>query len=191
MRRVLKELVVWVLLGGVTAGGVYLVQQNQALAEQNRLLSRRAVEPHAGLFVPAFPAATLDGAPVTLGKLGDRQLLIFFRTTCPYCRASTPAWKAIAERLAPDSQIALYGVALDSANAARAYAGEYALRFPVIAQLTPRLVSLYRVSRVPLILVLNEQGRMAYARLGVLDTPAAVDSVVRAARERSAPHRDR
>jgi len=181
MRRVLHELLVWVLLGGVTAGGVYLIQQNQALADQNRLLIRRAVEPHAGLFVPTYEAATLDRVPVTLGALGHRQLLLFFRTSCPYCRASTPAWNTLAERLQTHPEIAVYGVALDAAEAAKAYAAERQLRFPVIARPDPRLVGLYRVSSVPLILVLNENGRMAYARLGVLDSPRAVDSVVAAA----------
>lgn len=181
MRRVLRELAVWVILGCVTAGGVYLVQQNQALANQNRVLARRAIEPHAGLFVPAYQAATLDGTPVTLGKLGDRQLLIFFRTTCPYCRASTPAWNTIAERLQRPTEIAVYGVALDSTGAAHAYAAERQLRFQVIARPDPRLVDLYRVSSVPLILVVNEQGRLVYARRGVVQSAAAVDSVVQAA----------
>ena len=187
MKRYLKEIGVYVLLGGLTAGGVQLVRANRALAEQNRVLARRAVEPHAGLFVPAYPARTLDGAPVTLGALGQRQVLIFFRTTCPYCRASMPAFNALAARLASDSGIALYGVSLDSTVAARSYAAEHALRFPVIAQLVPRLVGLYRVSSVPLILVLNEQARMAYVRLGVLDSGAALDSVVQAAEHRLAP----
>ena len=74
-------------------------------------------------------------------------------------------------------------MALDSADTARAYAAAHGLRFPVIAALAPRLVGLYRVSSVPLILVVNEQGRMTYARLGVLDS-AAVDSVVAAAEAR-------
>ena len=184
MRHYFKELAIWTLLGGITAGGVYLVQRNQALADENRVLARRVVEPRVGLFVPAYAAATLDGQRVALGALGHRQVLIFFRTTCPYCRASMPAFNAIAERLAPDSQIAIYGVALDSANAARAYVTEHGLRFPVLAELAPRLVGLYRVSRVPLILVVNEQGRLAYARLGVLESAAAVDSVVTAAEAR-------
>jgi peroxiredoxin len=181
MRHYLKELAIWTLLGGITAGGVYLVQQNQALAHENRVLARRAVEPRAGLFVPAYAAATLDGQPVALGALGHRQVLIFFRTTCPYCRASTPAWNTIAERLRTQPAIAVYGVAMDSVGAARTYAAEYRLRFSVIARPDPRLVSLYRVSSVPMLLVVNEQGRLAYARLGVLQSAAAVDSVVTAA----------
>jgi hypothetical protein len=32
------------------------------------------------------------------------------------------------------------------------------------------------------VLLLNQDGRMAYARLGVLESPAAIDSVVAAAR---------
>ena len=124
---------------------------------------------------------------MTLGALGQRQLLIFFRTTCSYCRASMPAFNALAARLAADSGIGIYGVALDSAMAARSYAVEHGLPFPVIAEPTVRLVSLYRVSSVPLVLVLNEQGRMAYTQLGVLDAPAAVDSVMRAAEYRPAP----
>ena len=124
---------------------------------------------------------------MTLGAMGQRQILIFFRTTCPYCRASMPSFNALAAQLAPDSGIVMYGVALDSARAARSYAAEHALRFPVIAEPALRLVGLYRVSSVPLILVLNEQARMAYVRLGVLDSVAAVDSVVQAAEHRLAP----
>ena len=98
-----------------------------------------------------------------------------------------PSVNALAAQRAPDSGSVMYGVALDSARAARSYAAEHALRFPVIAEPALRLVGLYRVSSVPLILVLNEQGRMAYTRLGVLDAPAAVDSVVRTAEYRPAP----
>jgi len=183
MKSVLRETAVWVLLGAITASWVYLVQQNRALEDRNRMLARRAIEPHAGLFVPSYPVTTLTGIPVTLGAVGHRQVLVFFRTTCPYCRASTQAFNAIAERLAPHSQIPVYGVAMDSAPAARAYAAEHGLRFPIIAQQSPRLVGLYRISSVPLILVVNEQGRLAYARLGLLQSATAVDSVVTAAQD--------
>lgn len=180
MTRQLKEVATWALLGGMTVGGIHLVQRNHTLAQQNQALIR-VIEPHAGRYVPPYPVTTLSGAPVTLGALGHRQVLIFFRTTCPYCQASTPAFNTIAERLAPDSLVPVYGVALDSAGAARTYAAQHALRFPVIAQLNPRLVGLYRVTSVPLVLVVNEQGRLAYARPGVLQSAAAVDSVVRGA----------
>jgi len=183
MARYLKEVVVYVVLGVITAGATYLVRQNRALAEQNRLLARRAVDPRAGLYVPALDAATLDGTHIILGEPRRRQLLLVFNHTCPYCRASVPAWKAIAARLEDDPGITVYGVALDSTRVTAAYAAEHGLGFPVIAQRDPRLVGLYRVSAVPLVLVLDD-GRMAYARLGILESPAAIDSVVAAARAR-------
>ena len=179
--RYLRELLVLALIGVAAAAGTYLVRQNRTLAEENRLLARRAAEPRPGLFVPAVQAATLDGDSVVLGEPGRCQLLFFFNHTCPYCRASVPAWNAIARRL-DRAAVELYGVALDSASVAEAYAAEQGFRFPVIAKPEPRVVALYRVSRVPLVLLLNQDGRMAYARLGVLESPAAIDSVVVATR---------
>jgi peroxiredoxin len=181
MVRYSRELVVLAAIGVVVAAGTYLVRQNRTLADQNRLLARRAVEPRPGLFVPALKAATLDGDSVVLGQPGRRQLLFFFNHTCPYCRASVPAWNGIARRL-DRVAIELYGVALDSASIAAAYAAEQGFRFPVIAKPDPRLAGLYRVSGVPLVLLVNQDGRMAYARLGVLESAAAIDSVVAAAR---------
>jgi hypothetical protein len=74
---------------------------------------------------------------------------------------------------------------LDSTAVASAYAAEHRLRFAVIAKPEPRVAGLYRVSRVPLIEVVNEDGRMAYVRMGALESPVAIDSVVAAAVERS------
>lgn len=182
MARGLKELPVYLVIAVVVAGGVYLVRENRALRDANRELLRRTVEPRPGLYVSAVDAATLDGQPTVLGRLGERQLLVFFNTMCPYCRASVPAWRQIAERLAGDSGIAVYGVGLDSAAAVAAYAREHRLGFPLIARPDPRLVALYRVTNVPLVLVIDADGRVAYARMGVLETALAVDSVLRAAK---------
>jgi thiol-disulfide isomerase/thioredoxin len=140
MKSFLREMGIFLVLGVVTAGGVYLVRQNRTLTEQNELLARRAVEPRPGLFVPALEATTLDGTSVVLGEIGRRQLLFFFNSTCPYCRASVPAWNEIARRLDGDG-IALYGVAFDSASIAATYAAEQGLRFPVIAKPEPRLAT--------------------------------------------------
>lgn len=177
----LKELIVYVVLGAITAAGVHVVRQNRTLAEENRLLARRAVDPRPGLYVPALDATTLDGTPVTLGQLRRRQVLFFFNHTCPYCRASIPAWNVIAARLEGHSAVRVYGVAFDSTTVASAYARQHGLRFAVIAKVEPRVAGLYRVSRVPLILVVNEDGRMGYVRIGVLESPLAIDSVVTAA----------
>jgi hypothetical protein len=50
------------------------------------------------------------------------------------------------------------------------------VRFP-----EPRLARLYRAAVVPQTVVLNSEGRVLYARTGLLDSAAALDSVFRAA----------
>lgn len=177
----LRELGVYLVLGAITASTVYLIRASRALAEQNRLLARRAVDPRPGLYVPSLDATTLEGTRVVLGELGQRQVMFFFNRTCPYCRASLPGWNAIAARLGRDSGVRVYGIAFDSIRPAAAYAKDRNLRFPVVARPDPRMAGLYRVSRVPLVLVINEEGRMEYVRIGALEAQSAIDSVVRAA----------
>jgi hypothetical protein len=50
-----------------------------------------------------------------------------------------------------------------------------------------KLQRLYRVAAVPQTLVLNADGRVLYARTGLLDSAAVLDSVYRAATTQS-PH---
>ncbi len=42
MKSFLREMGIFLVLGVVTAGAVYLVRQNRTLTEQNELLARRA-----------------------------------------------------------------------------------------------------------------------------------------------------
>lgn len=180
-RNFLKELPVYLALGVVTAVVTYVIRQNRALTEQTWMLTRRAVDPRPGLFVPELAATTLEGVPITLGQAGHRQVLLFFNHTCPYCRASLAAWNAIAAALEAHGDISVYGIAFDSSVTASAYAAEHALHFPIVATPGPRVAGLYRVSRVPLVLVVTEEGRMGYVRMGAIGSQLAIDSVLRAA----------
>ncbi|MGI8843843.1 MAG: peroxiredoxin family protein [Gemmatimonadaceae bacterium] len=99
--------------------------------------------------------------------------------------AERSAWRTLAARA--DSASALGGVAprviglsLDALDATVAYAREHGLRFPVAQFPTRRDQALYRARSVPLILVINDENRVAYSRMGVLTSPAALDSVWRA-----------
>ncbi|MFQ5688895.1 MAG: peroxiredoxin family protein [Gemmatimonadota bacterium] len=148
--------------------------------EYTRLL-RRAMNPHPGLFVPTFTARTLEGDTITLGHPGPgrAQLLFFFTTTCPYCRASIPAVRRIAAAQVRGRVVA---ISLDSLLATRAYAREHALHYPVVPLPERKLADLYRVRRVPLVLVIGEGDEVVYARAGILEGPEAVDSVLEALR---------
>ena len=183
--KVAREVVILAFLGLLAGGGAYLVRKNLQLEERNEDLTRLAFGPRAGLFVAEVPAPSLAGESVVLGEMGKPQLLFFFNTTCLHCRASLPNWNRVAAALESESTVAVYGVAFDELEAAQAYVNQQGIRFPVVAKPDPRLAGLYRIHGVPAIILINDRGRMAYARVGPLDTPLATDSVLAAARTKA------
>ena len=167
---------------------VALGRRTDQLRERVVELTRRNRVPRAGLFTPTFTTSTLDGEPVTIGERSDkgRQVLLFFTTTCPYCRASLPIWRELAESTATwsDPKVEVFGIALDSAHRAREYALREQLTFPILTFPSRKLRYLYRATSVPAALVLDHEGRIVYARLGAMTDRLALDSILDAARWR-------
>lgn len=162
---------------------VVLAQQNRALTRKNNDLLWRSISPQVGLYVPAASLPSLNGKQVTIGepKPGGRQVLFVFTTTCQYCRASLPAWESIATRArSSQSDIEVYGVSLDSVETTREYVSAHKLSFPTVLFPPGKLPSLYRTHNVPVTMIVDAAGRVAYARVGVLSEQTAVDSVLAA-----------
>lgn len=111
---------------------VVLAVSHRDLSNRHEELLRLATEAHAGMVVPAFDAATVDGDTLRIGepRAGQRQLLFILTTSCPYCKASIPAWKEL-NRWAPDD-IGVVAVALDSAHRVEAYRRQQGLELPII-----------------------------------------------------------
>lgn len=175
-----------VALAAAAALVVVLARQNRELRVEQVALIDRATLPYAGMWVPAVNATSVDGAALRIGEpgRGGAQLLYFFTTTCQYCRASVPALKQVAARLAaPGAQpVAMIGVSDEPAEPTRAYAAGHALPFPVASVPERRVMGLFRSRTVPLLTVVNADGRATYTRQGALQGAAAIDSVVSAAR---------
>jgi hypothetical protein len=70
--------------------------------------------------------------------------------------------------------VRICGVSLDWLEASRAYAMEHELAFPVVSLAERRAQGLLHLQRVPQILILNDEGRVALTRLGVVESDAAV-----------------
>lgn len=169
----------------LVAGGliVQLSRQGSALAARYEVLREPLQWPHPGYSVPTFETRTLDGDPVRVGETTgeERQLVFVFRTTCPYCRASLKAWKGIASAVeAQRAKVRVLGIGLDEDEALRAYREEHGLGFAVLRFPSEKLVRLYRARSVPLVVVLDSAGQVSYSRVGVLESEAAVDSVLAA-----------
>jgi peroxiredoxin len=147
-------------------------------------LEQRAFLPYAGMVVPAVQATTLAGDTVTIGDppAESRQVLLFFTTTCGFCRQTLPAWQRIADTLRATREAEIISISLDSALAPADSLLRIGFTFPVIELADPRLRSLYRAKSVPLTLVIGDGGRVLHARLGALTTQNAVDSVLQAVR---------
>lgn len=172
-------------LGAALALVVALGLKNRSLRAQYADLLERVTWPHAGMYVPRFEAVTLAGDSVTVGEAPDdgAQVLFFFTTTCPYCRASVPYWKRIHAALAGDTGVEVYGVQLDSLHLGPPYVRQHGIEYPVVGLEDRGMVSRYRIRRVPMTLVVDGEGRVRYARRGQLGGPAAADSVIAAVRE--------
>lgn len=178
MARLVRLLVAAALTAAIA---LVVVQALQARSLRRRYgeLYVRATQPHAGIFLPTFQASSLDGRIATIGESpdGGRQVLFIFTHTCPYCRASLPAWRQIADSLA-ESGVGVYGISLDSAHQTRAYVAENGLSFPVVHFPLRKLAVLYRTRTVPQTMVVDGEGRVVFARTGVVSDGPTVDSVL-------------
>jgi peroxiredoxin len=146
-------------------------------------LLQQTMRAYPGYVVPTFSATTLDGDTVLIGEnaAGFPQVLFFFTTTCPFCRDMVPVWSELAESL-NGGEAEVFGIALDSVHLVREYHADFALPYPVVIMSDRKVAAIYRISAVPFTLVVDDAGEVVFARYGLIDSRAAMDSVITAAR---------
>ncbi len=82
--------------------------------------------------VPRLSLPGLDGAPHSLLEWNDRPLLInFWATWCEPCRREIPLLKSL-QRARAAERLQVVGIALDTADAVRQYAGSHGIDYPVL-----------------------------------------------------------
>lgn len=152
--------------------------------DENATLRRQAALPHQGLVVPTFRTQSLSGDQVVVGTDADSgtgQLLFVFTSTCPVCRATLPAWIRLADSLKRlGARVAVYGISLDSPDSSRVYVTANRIPFPVVTLPERKLIPLYRISAVPIAMVIDARGVVTYAKTG-RPNQAALDSLYDAA----------
>ena len=132
--------------------------------------------------VPTFRARTLAGDSITIGEDPDplaRQVLFVLTTSCPFCKQTLATWARIADSAASlrPGHVVVAAISLDSLGLTEDYVRQHQLRYPVVLFPAKKLRRLYRASFVPQTLVLDHEGRILYARTGLLEPQAVVDSV--------------
>lgn len=182
-------IVLWAALALACALVVALGWQLMRSRADQRWLAERVDRPYVGMFVPQMAATALDGRALSLGQpQRRRQVLFFFNTSCPHCRASLPQLQLAERELRKHADVELIGVAFATPAQTAAYAREHALTFPLIAVDDDRRTqALFRARRVPSLLVIGDDGRVRYQRVGALNGKTPLHELLRAATAPEAP----
>lgn len=160
---------------------VILAWQNRELRRAQAELQKRAFEPYAGMWLPEIWTKTLDGVPIRIGTAPARyQVLYFFTPTCPFCRRSAPAVRALAQRLSRDPRVQMVGVADAKPDAVRRYAAEQKFRFEIASISDQRVLAQFKANSVPLLIVADAKGQVKFARAGVIEDRIPLDDALAA-----------
>jgi peroxiredoxin len=182
---------IWVertLLAGVAIVALVLARDVRASRERELGLTRRLREPWRGNAMATFRARSIQGDTVTVGRVqaGSNQLVYVFSTRCAYCRRSNPhiiALQRALDSLATEGgvRVQVVGISLDSLPETERYVKEQAMGFPVVRFPERKLRLIYKTQTVPLLMLLTDEGRVILARLGVFESKAAFDSLLKTA----------
>jgi thiol-disulfide isomerase/thioredoxin len=135
---------------GLLAGAGLLALLGEARADEGRPLER-------GEHFQWPPVRLLDGSLWDPASSPGATVLVFFSTTCGYCRRHNPRIDALARRMAGRG-LRVLGVADDTdPHAVQTYQREHGLSFPVTLDVARLRTPLTRRHVIPLTVVLDEQ----------------------------------
>jgi peroxiredoxin len=154
-----------------------LVHVNRTLVKERNAAIARGLEWHRGQFVPVFHGSDGCGQELQGGlPTGQKQVIVVFTTTCPYCLQMLHGWSDLA-RFARENGSDLLGVSLDSARLTKSYVHTRAA-ISVACLLDTRTRRLMKVSSgVPQTVVIDSTGRVLFARVGLIGKPAWIPRV--------------
>jgi len=147
--------------------------------EQAYLRAREvAFSAYPGMYVPHLSVEDVGGQRIAIGapNPGHFQALFFLRTDCEFSVASLPAWERAQRDISNLGHEAI-GISFDSLEASRAFAQKHELGFPLVPLPDERVAGIFRVSGVPLTLVVDDKGRVVHTRRRQFTQPAA-DSLI-------------
>lgn len=183
---------VWLSQAALLAALVLLValgRKHRELGKNLAIVRSQLGVLNAGDAVPILHTLSVAGDSVHVGDAqpGHRQVLFFLTKECPFCRATMPAWRAIADAVRDSGGIvSVVAMGIDSADQLPAYLKSNGITVPVIALTDRRMRKLFRAAAVPQTVVLGEDGAVLYARTGQIVNSQVRDSVISAAFQRNA-----
>ncbi len=114
-----------------------------------------------------FTLQDLNGNSVRLSDYKGKVVIIdFWATWCPPCRASIPGLEKIYKTY-KDKGLVILAISLDQGewDSVKSFSAEYGITYPVLKG-TEDVSDAYQVRTIPLILVLNKEGKISKRYLG-------------------------
>jgi peroxiredoxin len=170
----------------------HFAEQNEQLAEQNRLLretqDRGAYTtaaprtPAVGDRLPPVSLADLNGSMATVPTLfAQGGVVAFLTTTCPFCEASLPQWSNVAATLS-EAGMPFVAISLHDLEATRAYATEHGIAWPIWVAADADSVRELRVNAVPVTAIVSSTAEITQIWRGQL-LSADVELILQAAEQ--------
>ena len=179
-----KDMLVYAALLVACALVVVLSIQQRDLRADYNALSLAGLKPQVGSWIPATTGNTATGETLLLGQASQRrQVLYFFDPECAQCEATAPAIRTVMQALKRGEYPAaeIYGIGTGLGSVVPRYAQTHGFDFPVVYS-TSKIRTLFSVSLVPLVIVVDEDSRVLYSHVGKLDTKDEVASLMSALR---------
>jgi hypothetical protein len=170
--------VIWrVALVALSVFVLMMARSAQSLRDERRVdrLAQQALV--AGMYVPTFPGLTADGRQIEIGG-PEPQVLLLLRPDGEYSRRSLATWQSLADKLDPGRPDAVVAIRTDEFPGMSPNGSGFAMRLPLVSFPSRRMKAMFRGTLVPQTLIVDAEGLVRYARPGVFESAAAVDSVI-------------
>jgi thiol-disulfide isomerase/thioredoxin len=157
-----------VLVGVVTVGGCRIESEDEAAGRKG------------GSAAPAFTLEDLGGTEVSLESLRGRPVVLdFWATWCSPCVFQIPVLNEFHERHRDRVEVIGVAVDVDGREVVAPFAAEHSIAYPVLLG-TPDLAQRYGAMGFPTLYVIDPEGVIASAHVGVVDAEQLEASVAAA-----------
>ena len=123
--------------------------------------------PHEGQQAPNFEASLMRGGPTSLSSFrGKPTMLVFWASWCGPCRKEAPQVVKVAGNYG--SAINVVGInAGESIGTAKRAAEQMGITWPVVMDTDGVIQARYKVSGIPLVVILDQKGLVRHRNNGV------------------------
>ena len=157
-----------------------LSRQNQSLKEKiSNIISHQTISKlEEGELVPPLTFETLEGITSKLSFPGskDSYLLFFLKVDCPHCNNTLGKWVMLTDVLNHE-KCSILGLSLSDRVETQKYVRDNNIPFTLGVISDSQIVDNYKISGVPMTLIVNPEGKVKTCILGEL-TDKNVDDII-------------